>query len=106
MLDNFPNQLTEFSKHLCLLDTAFFVNSSYAPLLRSERKADLIIHLGYSAGSQTKASTALRLTLSLHVATPEGHGISAMASEALVAVTWENVHCQQALRQLSVPQVA
>ncbi|XP_073921835.1 cytosolic phospholipase A2 epsilon isoform X2 [Castor canadensis] len=54
VLDNFPNQLTEFSKHLCLLDTAFFVNSSYAPLLRSERKADLIIHLGYSAGSQTK----------------------------------------------------
>ncbi|KAM4829174.1 cytosolic phospholipase A2 epsilon isoform 1-T1 [Thomomys bottae] len=54
VLDNFPNQLTQFSKHLCLLDTAFFVNSCYAPLLRPERKADLIIHLGYSAGSQTK----------------------------------------------------
>ncbi|XP_048188334.1 cytosolic phospholipase A2 epsilon isoform X2 [Perognathus longimembris pacificus] len=54
VLDNFPNQLTQFSKHLCLQDTAFFINSSYAPLLRPERKADLIIHLGYSAGSQTK----------------------------------------------------
>ncbi|KAG3261681.1 phospholipase A2 group IVE [Ictidomys tridecemlineatus] len=54
VLDHFPNQLTEFAKHLCLLDTAFFVNSSYPPLLRPERKADLIIHLNYCAGSQTK----------------------------------------------------
>ncbi|KAJ1078955.1 hypothetical protein K5549_013258 [Capra hircus] len=54
VLDSFPNQLTGSVKHLCLLDTAFFVNSSYAPLLRPERKADLIIHLNYCAGSQTK----------------------------------------------------
>ncbi|KAM6201406.1 cytosolic phospholipase A2 epsilon [Rhynchocyon petersi] len=54
VLDGFPNQLTGSTKHLCLLDTAFFVNSSYPPLLRPERKADLIIHLNYCAGSQTK----------------------------------------------------
>lgn len=54
VLDTFPNQLTQFTKHLNLLDTAFFVNSSYAPLLRPERKVDLIIHLNYCAGSQTK----------------------------------------------------
>lgn len=60
MLDTFPNQLTQFTKHLNLLDTAFFVNSSYAPLLRPERKVDLIIHLNYCAGSQTKASKAGR----------------------------------------------
>ncbi|XP_005364352.1 cytosolic phospholipase A2 epsilon isoform X1 [Microtus ochrogaster] len=54
VLDTFPNQLTQFTKHLNLLDTAFFVNSSYAPLLRPERKVDLIIHLSYCAGSQTK----------------------------------------------------
>ncbi|KAB0374547.1 hypothetical protein FD755_013039 [Muntiacus reevesi] len=54
VLDGFPNQLTASVNHLCLLDTAFFVNSSYAPLLRPERKADLIIHLNYCAGSQTK----------------------------------------------------
>ncbi|GAB1286759.1 Cytosolic phospholipase A2 epsilon [Apodemus speciosus] len=54
VLDTFPNQLTQFTKHLYLLDTAFFVNSSYAPLLRSERKVDLIIHLNYCSGSQTK----------------------------------------------------
>ncbi|ELW48127.1 Cytosolic phospholipase A2 epsilon, partial [Tupaia chinensis] len=58
VLDGFPNQLTEFANHLALLDTAFFVNSSYPPLLRPERKVDLIIHLNYCAGSQTKASTA------------------------------------------------
>ncbi|XP_014997506.3 cytosolic phospholipase A2 epsilon isoform X1 [Macaca mulatta] len=54
VLDGFPNQLTESANHLCLLDTAFFVNSSYPPLLRPERKVDLIIHLNYCAGSQTK----------------------------------------------------
>ncbi|XP_032272897.1 cytosolic phospholipase A2 epsilon [Phoca vitulina] len=54
VLDGFPNQLTESVSHLCLLDTAFFVNSSYPPLLRPERKVDLIIHLNYCAGSQTK----------------------------------------------------
>lgn len=58
MLDGFPNQLAESVNHLCLVDTAFFVNSSYPPLLRPERKADLIIHLNYCAGSQTKASVA------------------------------------------------
>ncbi|XP_055990262.1 cytosolic phospholipase A2 epsilon isoform X2 [Sorex fumeus] len=54
VLDGFPNQLTASANHLCLLDTAFFVNSSYPPLLRPERKIDLIIHLNYCAGSQTK----------------------------------------------------
>ncbi|XP_006178916.1 cytosolic phospholipase A2 epsilon isoform X1 [Camelus ferus] len=54
VLDSFPNQLTPSVNHLCLLDTAFFVNSSYPPLLRPERKVDLIIHLNYCAGSQTK----------------------------------------------------
>ncbi|XP_058149976.1 cytosolic phospholipase A2 epsilon [Dasypus novemcinctus] len=54
ILDGYPNQLTTSANHLCLLDTAFFVNSSYPPLLRPERKVDLIIHLNYCAGSQTK----------------------------------------------------
>lgn len=58
VLDGFPNQLTQSMNHLCLLDTAFFINSSYPPLLRPERKVDLIIHLNYCAGSQAKASAA------------------------------------------------
>ncbi|XP_049562626.1 cytosolic phospholipase A2 epsilon isoform X1 [Orcinus orca] len=54
VLDGFPNKLTASVNHLCLLDTAFVINSSYPPVLRPERKADLIIHLNYCAGSQTK----------------------------------------------------
>nr|XP_020865071.1 cytosolic phospholipase A2 epsilon isoform X2 [Phascolarctos cinereus] len=54
VLDCFPNRLTQAESHLCLLDTAFFINSSYPPLLRPERKADIIIHLNYCAGSQIK----------------------------------------------------
>ncbi|XP_074145467.1 cytosolic phospholipase A2 epsilon [Sminthopsis crassicaudata] len=54
VLDCFPNRLTQSENHLCLLDTAFFVNSSYPPLLRPERRADIIIHLNYCAGSQIK----------------------------------------------------
>lgn len=69
VLDSFPNQLTQSMNHLCLLDTAFFVNSSYPPLLREERKADLIIHLNYSAGSQTKASVAVKGSSLLRQAT-------------------------------------
>ncbi|TKC36130.1 hypothetical protein EI555_016568, partial [Monodon monoceros] len=57
VLDGFPNKLTASVNHLCLLDTAFVINSSYPPILRPERKADLIIHLNYCAGSQTKASS-------------------------------------------------
>ena len=64
VLDTFPNQLTGSVNHLCLLDTAFFVNSSYPPLLRPERKVDLIIHLNYCAGSQTKASVTEKVCMS------------------------------------------
>ncbi|XP_033030300.1 cytosolic phospholipase A2 epsilon-like [Lacerta agilis] len=47
-----PNQLTQTEEYLSLEDTGFFINTSVAPLLRKERKADIIIHLNYSAGSQ------------------------------------------------------
>ncbi|KAG8514625.1 Cytosolic phospholipase A2 epsilon [Galemys pyrenaicus] len=62
VLDGFPNQLTQSVNHLCLLDTAFFVNSSYAPLLRPERKVDLIIHLNYCAGSTPVLLQPMRQT--------------------------------------------
>ncbi|XP_044515958.1 cytosolic phospholipase A2 epsilon [Gracilinanus agilis] len=54
VLDCFPNRLTQSVNHLCVLDTAFFINACYPPLLRPGRKADVIIHLNYCAGSQTK----------------------------------------------------
>ncbi|NWV85155.1 PA24E phospholipase, partial [Dasyornis broadbenti] len=53
VLDSSPNQLNEMSDYLKLIDTAFFINTSCPPILRPERKVDVIIHLNYSAGSQT-----------------------------------------------------
>ncbi|XP_033001731.1 cytosolic phospholipase A2 epsilon-like [Lacerta agilis] len=53
VLDNFPNKLNETPEYLGLTDTAFFINTSCPPLLRPERKVDLILHLNYSGGSQT-----------------------------------------------------
>ncbi|XP_042302341.1 cytosolic phospholipase A2 epsilon-like [Sceloporus undulatus] len=48
-----PNQLTQAEDYLLLEDTGFFINTSSAPLLRKERKVDVILHLNYSAGSQS-----------------------------------------------------
>ncbi|XP_010131935.1 PREDICTED: cytosolic phospholipase A2 epsilon-like [Buceros rhinoceros silvestris] len=55
VLDTFPNQLTQSEEFLSLVDTGFFINTSVMPLLKPERKVDIILHLNYSAGSQTKA---------------------------------------------------
>ncbi|NXK77286.1 PA24E phospholipase, partial [Amazona guildingii] len=53
VLDSSPNQLNERDDHLKLVDTAFFINTSCPPILRPERKVDVILHLNYSGGSQT-----------------------------------------------------
>ncbi|NWV64319.1 PA24E phospholipase, partial [Malurus elegans] len=53
LLDNSPNDLRGHSDHLELVDAAFFFETSYPPLLRPERKVDVIIHLNYTGGSQT-----------------------------------------------------
>ncbi|NWV31318.1 PA24E phospholipase, partial [Grantiella picta] len=53
VLDSSPNQLNAMSDYLKLIDTAFFINTSCPPILRPERKVDVIIHLNYSGGSQT-----------------------------------------------------
>ncbi|NXH21733.1 PA24E phospholipase, partial [Bucco capensis] len=55
VLDTLPNQLTSSEDFLSLVDTGFFINTSVMPLLKPERKVDVIVHLNYSAGSQTKA---------------------------------------------------
>ncbi|KAJ7344803.1 hypothetical protein JRQ81_000753 [Phrynocephalus forsythii] len=54
VLDTFPNQLTATSEYLSIVDTAAYLDISYPSLLRPERKVDVIIHLNYSSGSQTK----------------------------------------------------
>uniref|UniRef100_A0A8C6YRQ2 PLA2c domain-containing protein n=1 Tax=Nothoprocta perdicaria TaxID=30464 RepID=A0A8C6YRQ2_NOTPE len=53
ILDSSPNQLTEMDDYLKLVDTAFFINTSCPPVLRPERKVDVILYLNYSGGSQT-----------------------------------------------------
>ncbi|KAK2532300.1 cytosolic phospholipase A2 epsilon-like protein [Columba guinea] len=53
VLDKFPNQLTEAAEFLCLADTAGYIDISYPPLMRLERKVDVVLHLNYSSGSQT-----------------------------------------------------
>uniref|UniRef100_A0A8C8SXQ2 Phospholipase A2 n=1 Tax=Pelusios castaneus TaxID=367368 RepID=A0A8C8SXQ2_9SAUR len=53
VLDSLPNQLRHTAEHLELVDTAFFFDTSYPPLMRPERKVDVILHLNYSGGSQT-----------------------------------------------------
>ncbi|XP_025889186.1 cytosolic phospholipase A2 epsilon-like [Nothoprocta perdicaria] len=53
VLDNFPNQLTQTTEFLCLADTAGYIDISYPPLMRPQRKVDIVLHLNYSSGSQT-----------------------------------------------------
>ncbi|XP_061199788.1 cytosolic phospholipase A2 epsilon-like [Neopsephotus bourkii] len=53
ILENFPNQLTETAKFIRLADTAGYIDISYPPLMRPERKVDVVLHLNYSSGSQT-----------------------------------------------------
>ncbi|NXJ96226.1 PA24E phospholipase, partial [Corythaixoides concolor] len=53
LLDTSPNDLRGNSEHLELVDAAFFFETSCPPLMRPERKVDVIIHLNYSGGSQT-----------------------------------------------------
>uniref|UniRef100_A0A452IHP1 Phospholipase A2 n=1 Tax=Gopherus agassizii TaxID=38772 RepID=A0A452IHP1_9SAUR len=53
VLDTSPNQLTETTEYLSLVDTGFFINTSCPPLLRPERKVDVILHLNYSPLDQS-----------------------------------------------------
>ncbi|KAH0620639.1 hypothetical protein JD844_021305 [Phrynosoma platyrhinos] len=54
VLDESPNELRDPTDHLELVDTAFFFDTSCPPLLRPERKVDIILHFNYTGGSQTK----------------------------------------------------
>ncbi|KAM3920739.1 cytosolic phospholipase A2 delta-like [Leptodactylus fuscus] len=47
-LDNFPNKLTPLADNLCLVDAGYFINASFPPLLRPERKVDVIISFDYT----------------------------------------------------------
>lgn len=47
-LDKFPNHLTPVEKELCLVDAGYFINTSCPPLLRKERKVDVILSFDYN----------------------------------------------------------
>uniref|UniRef100_A0A670XWH8 Phospholipase A2 n=1 Tax=Pseudonaja textilis TaxID=8673 RepID=A0A670XWH8_PSETE len=54
VLDSQPNLLMETAEQpLSLVDTGFFINTSYPPLLKPERRVDVILHLNYSGGLYT-----------------------------------------------------
>ncbi|XP_030070312.1 cytosolic phospholipase A2 delta isoform X2 [Microcaecilia unicolor] len=46
-LDLYPNQLTPSAEDLCLVDSAYYINASYPPLLRKARKVDVILSFDY-----------------------------------------------------------
>ncbi|XP_062973743.1 cytosolic phospholipase A2 epsilon-like [Elgaria multicarinata webbii] len=54
VFDESPNHLRDPEEHLELVDSAFFFDTSSPPLLRPERKVDVILHFNYTGGSQTK----------------------------------------------------
>ncbi|XP_027726018.1 cytosolic phospholipase A2 delta isoform X2 [Vombatus ursinus] len=50
-LDSDPSQLTPLQPRLCLVDAAYFINTSCPLLLRAGRSPDLILSFGYSLNS-------------------------------------------------------
>ncbi|XP_053553805.1 cytosolic phospholipase A2 delta-like [Bombina bombina] len=47
-LDIFPNKLTPLADNLCLVDAGYFINASFPPLLKPERKVDIILSFDYT----------------------------------------------------------
>ncbi|MEE6492506.1 hypothetical protein FKM82_016592 [Ascaphus truei] len=47
-VDAFPNQLTTLAENLCLVDAGYFINASFPPLLRPDRKVDIILSFDYT----------------------------------------------------------
>ncbi|XP_071971770.1 cytosolic phospholipase A2 delta-like isoform X2 [Engystomops pustulosus] len=54
-LDSFPNRLTPLADNLCLVDAGYFINASFPPLLRPQRKVDVIISFDYTLDTPLQA---------------------------------------------------
>lgn len=54
-LDNSPNNLTPCSEDLCLVDCAYYINASFPPLLREERKVNMIMSFDYGLSDKFKS---------------------------------------------------
>uniref|UniRef100_A0A672TN83 PLA2c domain-containing protein n=1 Tax=Strigops habroptila TaxID=2489341 RepID=A0A672TN83_STRHB len=57
VLDTFPNQLTQSEEFLSLVDTGFFINTSIMPLLKPERKVDVILSVLFCSLNQALDQT-------------------------------------------------
>ncbi|XP_075185814.1 cytosolic phospholipase A2 beta, partial [Anomaloglossus baeobatrachus] len=54
-LDNSPNNLTPFTEELCLVDSAYYINASFPPLLREDRKVDVLLSFDYGLSDKFKS---------------------------------------------------
>ncbi|XP_068110407.1 cytosolic phospholipase A2 delta-like isoform X2 [Hyperolius riggenbachi] len=54
ILNHSPNDLTPSSEYLCMVDSAYYINASFPPLLREERKVDLILAFDYGLEDKFK----------------------------------------------------
>ncbi|XP_053331007.1 cytosolic phospholipase A2 delta-like [Spea bombifrons] len=54
-LDIFPNKLTPLADNLCLVDAGYFINASFPPLLKPERKVDIILSFDYTLDTPLQA---------------------------------------------------
>lgn len=62
-LDVFPNQLTPSEDDLCLVDAAYFINTSCPPLLRKERNVNIILSFDYSLSTAFEVFDLIFLSL-------------------------------------------
>ncbi|XP_073494932.1 cytosolic phospholipase A2 delta-like isoform X1 [Phyllobates terribilis] len=54
-LDNSPNYLTPSAEELCLVDSAYYINASFPPLLREDRKVDILLSFDYGLSDRFKS---------------------------------------------------
>ncbi|KAM9294404.1 cytosolic phospholipase A2 delta-like [Gastrophryne carolinensis] len=54
-VDLSPNKLTPLSDNMCLVDAAYYINACFPPLLRPERKVDIIISFDYTLDTPLQA---------------------------------------------------
>ncbi|CAJ0934146.1 unnamed protein product [Ranitomeya imitator] len=54
-LDNSPNYLTPSAEELCLVDSAYYINASFPPLLREDRKVDVLLSFDYGLSDRFKS---------------------------------------------------
>ncbi|XP_069064877.1 cytosolic phospholipase A2 delta [Pleurodeles waltl] len=54
-LDSYPNQLTPSADRLCLVDAGYYINASYPPLFKAERKVDVILSFDYTLNTPLMA---------------------------------------------------